>query len=378
MRDTIFIARTDFSRLLRQREVILWTFVMPLFFFYFMSAINRGPAPSADRKDRLGLLVPPDAGYLADQLAARLEQRNFAVHKVSTERELAPFSRRVRIPQGFTASVLAKRPVKIEFEPTFRGLGGDFDELRVQRASYQLLADFGLLTIAGKEVSAASIAEVASRPRLLTVESRTAGKRLDPPSGSEHAVPGTMVMFVLLVSFTTGAISLAIQRRAGTLRRLAFAPMARESIVAGKWAARWLLALLQTGYAMIVGSLAFDVRWGEHLGAILFLMACYTALAAGLGVLLGNFARTEKQVIGSGVVASNLLAALGGCWWPIEVTPQWAQTLALATPTGWAMDALHKLISFGMPVSSILPHAAAMLASALAAGWLIARRFRFE
>ena len=71
----------------------------------------------------------------------------------------------------------------------------------------------------------------------------------------------------------------------------------------------------------------------------------YGSLAAALGMLLGNFGRTEGQVIGLGVMASNVFAGLGGCWWPIEITPLWTQRLALAFPTGWTMDALHKLMN---------------------------------
>ncbi|MFN7932934.1 MAG: ABC transporter permease [Bryobacteraceae bacterium] len=378
MRDTWFIARTDLTRLLLYREVILWTFIMPLIFFYFMTGVNRGMTGKGEVKDRLGVLVPANSGYLAGHLKARLEQRNFDVRIVTTEAALQPFSRRLRIPPDFTASVTARRPVTLEFERATRGTTGDYDELRIKRAVYTVLADCGLLWITGAPLNEANVAAIGKRPRLITVESRAAGKRLDPPSGAEQGVPGTMVMFALLVSFTTGAISLVIQRRNGTLRRLAFAPLSRTSIVAGKWAARWMLAAVQLVYAMVIGTFVFHVRWGSQLLMIVIVMLCYTALAASLGVLLGNLARNEKQTIGFGVVASNLLAALGGCWWPIEVTPEWAQRVAICLPTGWAMDAMHKLISFEMPAASVLPHILAMLAGTLLAGWMIARRFRFE
>lgn len=378
MKDAWFIARTDFTRLLRQREVIAWTFVMPLVFFYFLSAVNQGMTGRGDQKDVIALLVPANAGYLAAELTTRLEQRGFAVRPVASEPQLLRFARRLRIPPEFTASVQARRPVSLEFERATRSMAGDYDELRVKRAAYQLLADCGLLLLSGAAVTQQELVQVSATPRRITVDTRMAGKRVVPPSGAEQAVPGTLVMFVLLVSFTTGAISLVIQRRSGTLRRLAFAPMARGSIVAGKWGARWLLAVVQIVYSMAVGSVVFHVRWGEQLPAIVLVLFCYGALAVTLGLLLGNFARTEKQVIGFGVVASNLLAALGGCWWPIEVTPKWAQAVALCLPSGWAMDALHKLMSFGMPPSSVLPHLVAMLAAGSLAAWVIARRFRFE
>jgi ABC-type multidrug transport system permease subunit len=73
-----------------------------------------------------------------------------------------------------------------------------------------------------------------------------------------------------------------------------------------------------------------------------------------------------------------VISALGGCWWPIEVTPLWMQKLSLFLPTGIAMDALHKLVNFGAGPETVIPHIAVMAAAAAAAGWLAARVFRFQ
>jgi ABC-type multidrug transport system permease subunit len=72
------------------------------------------------------------------------------------------------------------------------------------------------------------------------------------------------------------------------------------------------------------------------------------------------------------------MGALGGCWWPIEITPRWVQSIALLFPTGWTMDALHKLVSFGDPASAALPHLVVLTVAALMAGYFSARRFRFQ
>ena len=162
------------------------------------------------------------------------------------------------------------------------------------------------------------------------------------------------------------------------MRRLASSAISRPAIVLGKWGSRMALGLIQIAFTMVTASLLFHMQWGPHLPAIVFVLSAYAALAASLGILLGNFARTEGQVIGIGVVATNIMAALGGCWWPTEITPLWSQKLAILLPTGATMDALHKLISFGLDPSSVLPHVAALLAAALAAAWLVARSFRFQ
>jgi ABC-type multidrug transport system permease subunit len=79
-----------------------------------------------------------------------------------------------------------------------------------------------------------------------------------------------------------------------------------------------------------------------------------------------------------GVTCANTLAALGGCWWPIEITPGWMQTLQLFLPTGWAMDALHKLISFGHGPDSVAPHLVGMLLLTLLLIGISVKAFRFE
>jgi ABC-type multidrug transport system permease subunit len=77
------------------------------------------------------------------------------------------------------------------------------------------------------------------------------------------------------------------------------------------------------------------------------------------------------------VLAANALAALGGCWWPIEVTPEWMQFIQRLLPTGWTMDALHKLISFQTGPGSVIPNIAMLVAAAAVFGWLAVRNFRY-
>ena len=39
LRDALYLARMDAAHLLRRRETLLWTFVMPIIFFYFFGTI---------------------------------------------------------------------------------------------------------------------------------------------------------------------------------------------------------------------------------------------------------------------------------------------------------------------------------------------------
>jgi ABC-type Na+ efflux pump permease subunit len=371
LRDAFFLARMDLWHLAHSREALMWTFVMPLIFFYFLGAITgnfRGGA-----KDPLAVSVAADAGFLADQVIDRLGARDFSVVRTRTEAEFLGYPRRLEIPGGFTAAALASKPVTLELTRVGDETGASYDRVRIERALNSVRSD-----MAAGAVTPEQLTELGRQPRALGVDVKAAGRRIVPPIGFDQSVPGTMVMFTLLVMFTSGAVSLTIERRNGILRRLASSSMSRGAVVVGKWGARWAMGMVQIAFAMIAGSVLFGVHWGPNLAAVLAVLAAYGALAATLGMALGNFGRTEAQVIGLGVIASNLLAGLGGCWWPIEVTPVWVQKAALFLPTGLTMDALHKVVNFGAPPSAVIPHLCALVAAAVVAGWVVARGFRFQ
>jgi ABC-type multidrug transport system permease subunit len=351
---------------------------MPIVFFYFIGTVTGGFSGPSETKQPIAVHVPPDAGFLADHLIQRLEARGYRVVRARDQEQFLRYSRRLTIPAGFTAAVLAHHPVIINLERSGDGLGANYDEIRAARAVYAVLADLIVLAKDGQTPTPEDFTRLAERPRSLSLKVESAGRRQRVPSGFEQAVPGTMVMFTLLVMLTTGGLLLVLERNQGILRRLASSPMSRGAVVLGKWGARMTLGAVQIAFAMITGTVLFGVNWGPSLPMLLLVLAVYASLTAALGILLGNFARTESQAIAIGVTAANIFAALGGCWWPIEITPQWTQKLALLFPTGWAMDAVHKLISFGAPPAAVIPHLAVMAVAALVAGYMVARWFRFQ
>jgi len=371
MRDIFFLVSRDLTHLMRRREAILWTFVMPVIFFYFVGNISGGFGRMSD-PDPIAVVAPPDAGFLAIELTQRLKDRNFRII------EDPNYFRLIRIPSGFTDSILAGKPVELSYVRHGSGINGDYEQARIRRAVFGLTGDVSTLQSRGLKPSPETFADLARGPREISLAVSSAGKRKLAPIGFEQAVPGMMVMFAMLVLLNVGGVTLLAERRLGILRRLASAPMSRSAVVAGKWGARVSLGFIQILVAMLTGTLLFKVHWGGHLLAVMAVLAAYASMIAVFGMLLGNTASSDGQVIGLGVVLSNVLAALGGCWWPIEITPPWAQKMALFFPTGWAMDALHKLMNFGDSPIAVLPHIAAFLAVGLVGAYVLARRFRFE
>jgi ABC-type multidrug transport system permease subunit len=374
LRDSLFIARKDLHYAMRRPQVWVWMFLMPLALSWLVGSLM---GSMAQRFDRIAFYAPPDAGFLAEDLARRLTASDYRVLRVPDRAAAQEHSLWLALPDGFTHSVLAGPPAEIElgYPVGYRFAG--YDVYRVGRAADEILGDLLVLSKQGAEATPVQLTAVENRPRKLGLRVQTAGKAQRLILGFQQSVPGFLVMFTLQVCLTAGSVLLILERRKGVLRRLASTPVSRASIVAGKLGARVALGLIQVAVAMLVGRYWFGVDWGPHLWAVLLLLFVYTALCSALALAFGSIARTESQALAAGVIVSNLLAAVGGCWWPVEVTPKWMQQAALLLPTGWAMDGLHKLISYGDNPASIVIHIAALGAATIVVGCVAVRRFRF-
>jgi ABC-type multidrug transport system permease subunit len=379
VRAAAFIARTDLWFMLRQRETLLWVFAMPLLFFYFIGTVTGGfGGGDPDRPDPLALRTDAPRGVVLDAIIARLTAAGFRVERPATAQGFAGYPRRLVIPAFTDESVRAGTQVQATLELSDDNIAGSLDQFRVARALYTVVGDLAVLKSAGRAVTGEAVAALAATPRRISVAVTAAGTREEPPAGFAQAVPGTMVMFTMLILLTSGAIMLVVERQQGLLRRLASTPITPVAIVAGKWTSRMALGLVQIAFAMLVGSILFDVDWGSALPMVATVLAGWASFNASFALLLGNIARTQPQMAGIGVMTTMVLAALGGCWWPIEITPEWMQSLALVLPTGWTMDALHKLVNFGYGADAALAHVTALAASAIGCGWGGAKLFRYQ
>jgi len=375
-RDAWFLARKDVQYLVRRRETFMWTFLMPVVFFYFIGTITGGFGGRGPGQETIALRAPESAGFLVDQVVRRLEDSGYTV--VRPDSAFESYARRLTLPAGFTDSVLAGHAVAVRFDRRGEGIGTEYDEVRVGRGIYTTLADVVVTLDADIVVTPAALAQLAATPRAIRVSVTPAGRRKEIPVGFAQAIPGTLVMFTLLVLLTSGTIFLIVERRLGLLRRLASTPISRGATVLGKWGGRMALAVVQITFAMLAGVVFFKMDWGPNLPMVLVVLFVYGSFCAGLALLLGNLVTSEGQAAGIGVLSANILAALGGCWWPIEVTPQWMQTLSLFLPTGIAMDAMHKLVHFQANATSVIPHVLVLAAATLVLGWVAARNFRYQ
>ncbi len=382
MKNIIFIAWQDVRNQLRQGSTLLWMFLMPPIFFYFIGTVTGGFSSGLSGGQATPItIVAVSPGFLKDQIDLRLTDNDFAPEwaesLVVTDEAAAPV-RTLSFDANMSDRILAEEQVQASFETKANALTREFEEIRIQRALYTALADIVIADATAGPLSAGALLTLNNAPRVWQLDVSPAGERLEIPSGFEQAIPGILVMFTILVLLTSSGTMLVQERTQGLLRRLASAPISKAEVIAGKWDGRMVLAAIQISVALIIGTFLFKMNWGPNLGMVMLVLVAWGGFCASAGLWLGTVAKTEAQAGGLGVLTANALAALGGCWWPIEVTPDWMQFVQKLLPTGWTMDALHKLISFQAGPQSVIPNVVMLVAAAAVFGWLAVRNFRYE
>jgi len=382
MKNILFIAWQDVRNQMRQGSTLLWVFVMPAIFFFFIGTVTSGFSSGLGGGQATPLTVVAESpGMLKDQIDLRLAANQFETEWVEsldpTVDGEAP-TRTLSFDARMSDKVLAGEQVQASYETSANALTREFEEIRIKRALYTVLADIVIADATTGPLSAEALIALNNAPRVWQLDVSPAGERLDIPSGFQQAVPGILVMFTLLVLLTSSGTILVQERTQGLLRRLASTPISKAEVIAGKWDGRMVLATIQILVALIVGTFLFNMDWGPNLGMVILVLVVWGGFCASAGLWLGTVANTQAQAGGLGVLAANALAALGGCWWPIEVTPEWMQFVQKLIPTGWTMDALHKLISFQAGAASVIPNIAMLLIAAAVFGGLAVRRFRYE
>ena len=134
----------------------------------------------------------------------------------------------------------------------------------------------------------------------------------------------------------------------------------RESVVVGKYVGSVYRGVMQLAVLWGVGLVAFRIDLGFSPAAVIMVSVLMVLTSAGFGVMLAGLVRTTASASSAAVLASLVLAPVGGCWWPLFVTPEWMQTLARITPHGWANTAFNKLMLFGAGGADVVLEMAAL------------------
>jgi ABC-type Na+ efflux pump permease subunit len=366
MRKNLLLALNDLRLTTRDRTSFFWMLLLPVAMMWLFGQTGR----QAAGPPRISLaVIDRDGGWIARTFISELASDPVDLREIPPGDAANPEKRprTLVLPEGFTAGVLAGKQQRLRLE-TEPGAAEEFSfsaQAHILRAIIRTLPrlaemkEDGSLTAPEPE---AEFRRLQARPSLVRLEVSTAGHGRPVPGGKAQSVPGILTMIVLMMTVIYGGVFLTIEKRDGMLRRQVSLPVGRGGIFAGKLLGRLLVAGLEILLLLAAGRFLFGVDFGFSPAGLALLLGSYAFAVAGLATFLGAVLRTPEQASAIGWLASMIMAAMGGCWWPGEVVPRWLWHASHIFPTAWAMDALHALISFGRGIDAVLAPSGALLA----------------
>jgi ABC-2 type transport system permease protein len=203
------------------------------------------------------------------------------------------------------------------------------------------------------------------------------------PSSVQQNVPAWLIFGMFFVVMPISALFI-VERRDGTLARLASLQIPFSMLLVGKVGPFFVINLVQTALMLAAGktlvpwfggeALALPSRW-DLIAAV---AACTSLAAIGWGLAVAVCARTLEQATVIGGVGNILAAAIGGIMVPRFVMPEGMQALVDVSPMAWALEAFHAVMlrqggaaDIVLPCLKLLVLAAGLLALAL---WVHQRR----
>ncbi len=196
-------------------------------------------------------------------------------------------------------------------------------------------------------------------------------------TGASVVVPGATVLFS---GFLVGNLGFGIFREHGwgTWERLRASPLSTGELILAKSIAPVLSLALQLAVLLGGGSLLFGLDLRGTFTAFVAVAASLAVMEVALGFLLLSVCRSVIQLNALSNAGAMLLGGLGGAVAPVELLPGWAQAIAPATPTYWAVVGFQDVTIDGAGLGGVAVPVGVLLGFAVAFLVLSALRFRVE
>lgn len=385
-----------------QRAVFIFSFAMPIIFTFVLAFAMQGPGGGNTPTAWTLHVVDEDQAAYSQNLRSRIDADPAVVVEIA-ERETAMTALEdedalavLIIPNGFTTALAEGNTAKLEFHGSASAINQAQILQQTVTAAYQELA--GSITVAelstrvanrvglfdegiaqeayyADSFAAAEAEWTGGAPVSVSAQNVTRLEEDDFAMGITQSAPGMLVMFSMFFTFG-GATALIVERDRGTLRRLLVMPMPKATILFGKLLGIFLGGLAQMTILILFAQLFMGINWGQSPAGLALLVVVYAFTITALGMMVAALAHTAARANAMSTIVIMAVSSLGGAWWPIEIVPNWMQTLALTLPTGWAMRGFHDLLTRGLSFGDVLLEAGVLFIFGI--GFLLVGLWQFS
>jgi ABC-2 type transport system permease protein len=399
------LAIKDLLQIVRDVKSFVFILIMPLVFTFFFGWIFGSVEGDDDLRLPIAVANLDTAADLSAEFARIMDQSD-AIRSVPVEEGMDElekevleenFAAAVMIPSGYSQEILSggKPRLTVIYDPysqagdtAYRAIEAAVTRLlslpTIARISADVLVENGAISSdQHSQVLEQSIDKVISAWETppVRLESVQSGQETEESAEVFNAFgqssPGMIVQFSVF-GLITAANILVLERKKGVLARMLTTPITRVQIIGGHILAMFTLVFVQVGILILIGQFAFGLDYFAQPGAVLLLLVCLAIFSASMGLFIGAIAKGEDQVIMFSMLAMFALSALGGAWFPLDITGETFARIGHLLPSAWAMDGFQNIILRGQGLEAAWLPAVVLLGYSAAFFGIAIWRFDFE
>jgi ABC-type multidrug transport system permease subunit len=364
------IAKLELTLAMKDRESLIWSLAAPIAMAWLFGTMFGSDGPPKPTRIKLEPGINPT--WAANLAKDYLEYRGF---------EVANDGIVVILPDSMVEKYGAGRKINIGV------IQGDADAMRAQSVSavmrefaYSMaLRDGNTMYVPSRPIGIYhEPVNPFGRARSLELHTETRGTAPKIASGKERMLPAMLVMYIMFQVMTFFLSLWVDDLRTGKIKRIVMSPATPRDLLMGEIAARLIWAAFQVVIILGVGSLLLHVHLHVNWINFALVLLAFMLAAASIGMMAASFFKSSEKAGAIGVMISLVLAALGGCWWPLEIVPAGMRAVAHALPTGQAMSAIGEMLAVGPSAPFPAVNIIILLLMAAVALPIAARRMRAQ
>ncbi len=330
MRGYFYLLGKEIKLMLKNKSFYIWVLFLPILFLLIFSRIGKGDSASKV------ILIDNVKSKITKEFKERLS-RDFKVIKDVSKREKYPL---IELSGDFLLKTKSGSRVKVTFP----------EDLSEDKKIYLKIAIYKVMA----ELTAKYRLGINNVKTFVDIKTKKE-KLLEIPWGIRHTLPAIILMFILFNVLTKGVEKFFEYKEQGLIERFSVLPSGVRGVLSFFILYQVTLAMLSVTIIFLVGVFFFNFSISvKSIFYLYIILLVFSVLISSISLLVFSLIKRKEAAIGFGVLIANVLCALGGLWWPLEIVPPFFRKLGLILPTGFPMKLIDGIIYYNLPLSSVV------------------------
>lgn len=189
-------------------------------------------------------------------------------------------------------------------------------------------------------------------------------------------VPGVIGIVLTVIGSQTASSLVVSEKEAGTIEQLMMTPASNTEVILAKICPLLLLLTFDSGVALLVGKLVFNLPIQGNLLVFFSIGVVYFWVSISIGILLACFAKSEQQAQMMAFFVTPPLTLLAGVFSPLSTMPGFMQWLSYLDPLRYFVEVCRGVLLKGVGFETLWPQVLVLLSFATVLMTLSIRQFR--